>query len=813
MFKNYFKTAWRNLFRNKLYTVINIAGLSFGITCFVLIGLYLFDELTFDQQHSNANRIYRVISHKTVKGEDLVLPMASYKLAEESKKLIPEIENTTRFTINWTDYISNPENQNRFYETIYMCDQNFLKVFDFPLVDGDRNTALQEPNSVIITEDLALKMFQSTKVAGKTIRIDFAENPLKVTAVLKNTSPNSSIQFNAVISESTVSAMAWYKEAVADWSANDFTVFALLQENAAYEAVSSKITQLSKANYKPEPGTKIGYSLQPLTDMHFYSENLSDSPFTKGNLTYVYVFMIIAFFVLLIACINYTNLTTARAANRSKEIGVRKCIGAFSNNLIKQFLLESFIVTFISFVLSIGLVNLLLPVFNQFANKQLSLGFGTDYRIWTLLISFLIITGLLSGSYPAFILSRFRPVLLLKGLKINDGNNLSFRKGLVVFQFTISTVMIIATMVIILQVRFIRNKDLGFDKEHLVVVDINSEKVRNSAETIKIAFENISGIQKVSISSRVPGEWKSIPTVKIKREGNSDEFNIAYFIGADKDFVKTFGVQLLHGRNFNNASDSSAVIINETAAKKLNIKEAEGQWVEMPAMALGGSYFPVNRTTNLPFKAKIIGIVKDFNFQSLREKMAPIVLGFQKNPVQSIDYITSRIEVKEVASTLKRMKAILAKIDGSHLFEYHFLDEQLELFYTEDKRRGTLLIWIALATIFIACLGLFGLATYSAEQRVKEIGVRKVLGASIINVVSLLSKEFLKLVLIANVIAFPVAWWAANRWLREFAYHIDVKWWLFGLAGVSAIVIAIFTVSFQAIKAAMANPVKSLRTE
>jgi putative ABC transport system permease protein len=813
MFKNYFKTAWRNLFRNKLYTVLNVAGLTFGITCFLLIGLYLFDELTFDQQHSNANRIYRVISHKTVKGEDLVLPMASYKLAEESKKLIPEIENTTRFTINWTDYISNPENQNRFYETIYMCDQNFLKVFDFELVDGDRNSALQEPNSVIISEDLAIKIFQNTKVAGRTVKIDFAENPLKVTAVLKNISPNSSIQFNAAISESTVGTMNWYKEAVSDWSANDFTVFALLKRNSAHEAVSSKITQLSKANYKPEPGSKLGYSLQPLADMHFYSENLSDSPFAKGNLTYIYVFTIIAFFVLLIACINYMNLTTARAANRSKEIGVRKCIGAFNDNLIKQFLLESFIVTFISFVLSIGLVNLLLPIFNQFTNKQLSLGFGSDYRIWILTISFLIITGLLSGSYPAFILSRFKPVLLLKGLKINYKNDLSLRKGLVVFQFTISIVLIIATLVIFLQVRFIRNKNLGFDKDHLVVVDINSEKVRNSSEMVKTAFQNIPDIQEVSVSSRVPGEWKSIPTVKINREGNSAESNIAYFIGADKDFVKTFGVQLLHGRNFNNVADSSAVIINETAAKMLKIKEASGQWVEMPTMALGGSYFPVNRTTNLPYKARVIGIAKDFNFQSLREKMAPIVLGFQKNPVQSIDYFTSRIEAKSVAATLGKMKAVIAKIDGSHLFEYHFLDEQLELFYTEDKRRGTLLIWIALATIFIACLGLFGLATYSTEQRVKEIGVRKVLGAGIINVVSLLSKDFLKLVLIANVIAFPVAWWAANRWLQEFAYHIGLKWWMFGLASVSAIVIALFTVSFQAIKAAMTNPVKSLRTE
>lgn len=820
MLRNYLKIALRTLVRNKLYTALNVAGLTFGISCFLLIGLYLFDELTFDQQHSKGDRIYRVIEHKKSSTEDLTIAAASYKLAEESKKSVSGIENMTRFARIGRANISNPEKLNKFNETIAYCDENLLEIFDFELLEGDRNTALKEPNSIIMVEELAQRLFATSKIVGKTVKIDFLETPLKVTAVLKNHPRNSSYDFNFMITEATFAQNENFKARIAtDWSSHSYAVFALLKENTKPQEVSAQLTQFVLSNFKPEAGTTMAFSLQPLADMHLYSGAIVDGARNsnvesvgQGKLLYIKLFAIVALFVLLIACINYMNLTTARASNRSKEIGVRKANGAFRSQLINQFLTESLIVTTISFVLAVLVVNIFLPAFNEFTNKQLSLGFHTDYRIWLYTICTLTIAGLLSGSYPAFMLSGFSPLLLLKSLKLQNKGDLSLRKGLVVFQFTISVVMMVATIVLFLQVQFVNTAHLGFNKELLVVVDINSGKVRSGAETIKNDFNKIASVKNVTVSSRVPGEWKQIPTIKIKTEGNTEEPKTAYLIGADENFAKTFEMTLLEGKNFSSLHDSTSVIINETAAKLLNIKEVSGQSVEIPAMAFGGSYFPVNES-NQPFKARIIGICKDFHFQSLREKIAPMVLAYQHNPVHNIDYFTARIEGKDVAATLEKMKAAMLKTDPDEPFEYHFLDEQLGLFYLEDQRRETLLMWVALATIFIACLGLFGLATYAAEQRIKEIGVRKVLGASVGNLTTLLSKDFLKLVLIANGIAFPIAWWATDAWLQEFAYHIEVKWWVFGLAGTSAILIALLTVSYQAIKAALMNPVKSLKTE
>ncbi len=815
MLRNYFKIAFRTLSRNKLYTALNVAGLTFGITCFLLIGLYLFDELTFDQQHRNASRIYRVIQHKKTPTEDLTIAGSSYKVAEEAKKSIGEIEKSARITRTGRANLMNPENKNAFQETITFGNSDVMTLFDFQAVDGNPKTALKEPNSIVLVEEVALRLFGSTQVVGKTLDFEL-DRPLKITAVLKNHPKNSSLDFNAIVSEATINTDEEFDQWTSNWASQNFMTFFLLKEKATPELAAKKITNLLNANVKWEPGHSMWFSLQPLADMHLFSENIVDSArnsnvseMSKGIFLYIKIFAIVALFVLLIACINYMNLTTARASNRSKEIGVRKASGAFQSHLINQFLIESLVVTAISFVSAILVVNLLLPAFNEFTNKQLSFGFRTDYRIWLYTILALSITGLLSGSYPAFLLSRFSPLLLLKNLKLQNRGDISLRKGLVVFQFTISVVMIIGTIVLFRQIEYANNKNLGFNKELLLVVDINSGKIRAGAETIKTEFNKISTVKNVSTTSRVPGEWKTIPTIKIRPEGNTEEHKISYLLGVDENFAKTFEVSVLQGRNFAGASDSSSIILNETAAKLLNIKEVSGQPIEIPERAMGGSYSLLQK----PFNARVIGIVKDFHFQSLREKIAPMVLVYQNNPVHNIDYFTSRIEGNDIATTMKKMNEVMTKIDPSHLLEYHFLDEQMARFYLEDQRRQTLLIWVALATIFIACLGLFGLATYAAEQRIKEIGVRKVLGASILNLTALLSKDFLKLVLISNGIAFPLAWWATGQWLNEFAYHIEVEWWVFIVAGALAIFIALATVSYQAIKAALMNPVKSLRSE
>jgi putative ABC transport system permease protein len=823
MLKNYFKTAFRTLIRNKLYSIINVAGLTFGLSCFLLIGLYLFDEVTYDQQHSKGDRIYRVIEHKTVNNESTTIAGAGYKLAQESKRSIPAVENTSRVQRIGRANILNPENPaNFFQETVTVADDQFFKIFDFPFVAGNRETALQAPNSIVITQDLATKLFSNTDVVGKTLQLSFMEPPLKITGVLKNHPTNSSFDFSSVMSEASFQNEKFFQSATAnDWLSETFSVYALLKPNTDAKRVAAQMSKLVHANFTPPAGTRFSFSLQPLKDIHLGSENIVDGarnsnvdPVAKGSLSYIKIFSFVAFFLLLIAGINYMNLTTARASGRLKEIGVRKTIGALDGNLIRQFLFESLLVTFISFLLSVIVVNLLLPAFNGFTNKRLSLGLSTDYRVWLYAIGFAAIAGILSGSYPALMLSRFKPVLLLKSLKPQHKTGLSLRKGLVVFQFTVSVVMIIATIVLFMQVKYLNHTDLGFNKNLLVVIDVNTSKARSNFEAVKSEMAKIPSVKSVSVTSRVPGEWKSIQTIKIKTTGSTGEPNVSYLIGADKDFLKTYEIELLQGRNFDTRADSSAVILNETAAKMLGVTDASGQTVEIPARSWNGdgTFVPLN-DDNTPFKPAVIGIVKDFHFQSLRNKIEPLVLAYNQNPIMLIDYYTARIAATGIKGTLDKLKKVMVDNDKDDPFEYHFLDDQLALFYIEDDRRQTILIWAALATIFIACLGLFGLATYSAEQRIKEIGVRKVLGATVFNLASLLSKDFLKLVLIANGIAFPLGWWASNKWLQEYAYHINVQWWIFAVAGISACLIALLTVSYQSIKAAIANPVKSLRTE
>jgi len=507
-------------------------------------------------------------------------------------------------------------------------------------------------------------------------------------------------------------------------------------------------------------------------------------------------------FVLLIGCINYMNLTTARFVNRAKEIAVRKVAGASRKNLVGQFLSEAFLITLISLVFALILVVLLLPAFNAFAEKKLTM--LADYRIWVGIVTVIVAVGLLSGIYPALFQSRFKPFLLLKNkIKVGKGN-LSLRRSLVVLQFALSIIMIIATMVVYLQMQYINKKNMGFNKDQLLVIDINSGKVRREAETIKTEFAKLAPVKNVSVSSRVPGEWKDLPKVKVKNEKTaSADGNDMYFLGVDDQFLKTYQVALVKGRNFNAGSlaDSSAVIINEKAANELGITEPLEQMIR------------IRLNQDPPFDARVVGIVKDFNFQSLRQPLAPMVLGFQKNPIQAIDYFTIRVAPTSMTETLGQMDGILHSIDKGHLLEYHFLDKQWELFYREDRIRQSIFVIIAILTILIACMGLFGLATYAAEQRIKEIGIRKVLGASVGGIISMLSKDFLKLVAIAAIIAFPIAWWMMNSWLSDFAYRTKIYWWVFVIAAAMALFIAWATVGLKALKAAVANPVKGLRTE
>ena len=811
MFKNYLKISFRNLIRQKSFSFINLFGLTIGLTCFLLIALYLFDEFTYDRFHKKADSIYRVIETKTsAEGKESKVVSVAANISESAKKEIPEVAAATRFSMFGRSNISNTENASVFYESYFLADSSFFKIFDFPVADGNTSSALNAPHSVVLSDKAAIKIFGRKNVAGKTLMADRDSIPYNITAVV-SIPDNSHLKFDLLFSESTLYSSERYMEFMNnDWSSNTFVTYLLLKNKGSNQA-ASKIGQLVKNNRKEEKGLASSFELQPLKDIHFYSADIEGAD-KAGNIMHMYVFAIVALFVLLIACINYMNLTTAKFAGRSKEIAVRKVAGASKNNLITQFLTEASLLTFLSLLFSIILVKLILPHFNEFTEKSLAFGFNTDYRIWIGVLLTTIIVGLISGTYPAFFQSELKPYLLLKN-KINIGKgNLSIRRFLVVFQFSLSIIMIIATVVVYQQLKYVDTADMGFNKEQLVVVDINSGAVRRSAETIKTEFGKIPGIKGVSVSSRVPGEWKSIPKVKVKVPGKlTTAGEDVYFMAADDKFLKTFEIKLLTGRNFsdNNIGDSSSVLLNEEAAKMLGVTQPSEQLIEIPSLAFSGNASQLNK----PFTARVTGIVKDFNFQSLRDKVAPLILAYQKNPVHNIDYFTAKIQTINTEATLKSMEAVLAKIDQSHLFEYNFLDKQWDLFYHEDAKRQTIFLWIALMTILIACLGLFGLATYAAQQRIKEIGIRKVLGASVPSIVGMLSKDFAKLVLTASLISFPIAWWAMNNWLRDFAYRVNIEWWVFVFAGLAAMLIALFTISFQALKAALSNPVKSLRTE
>jgi putative ABC transport system permease protein len=811
MFKNNLKIAFRNLAKQKVFSFINLFGLTVGLTSSLLITLYIFDELTYDRFHKKADSIYRVVETKTSPdGKESKVVSVAANIATRTKKDLSQVADATRFSMFGRTNVSNAENTKIFYENFYLADASFQNVFDFRVLDGDSRTALKEPHSVIITDETARKIFGDTHVVGKTVSTEDS-TPFKITAVV-SIPDNSHLKFNLLFSESTLNSIKRFSDFMDnDWSSNTFVTYLLLKNNNDKQTASG-IDQLVKTNRKDDKGVSSKFALQPLKDIHFHSAGMEGNTDTSGNITHIYVFGIVALFVLLIACINYMNLTTARFAGRSKEIAVRKVAGASQKNLIKQFLTEASLLTVIALILALGIVKLFLPRFNAFTEKQLSFGFGSDYRIWLIVIGVAVLAGLLSGIYPAFFQSKLKPYLLLKN-KINIGKgNLSIRKALVVFQFSLSIIMIVATIVVVQQMKYVDTADMGFNKEQLLVVDINSGAVRRSAETIKTEFSKIPGVKSVSVTSRVPGEWKVIPKVKVKVPGSfSTQGEDVYYLAVDDQFLKTFEVKLLNGRNFSvsGGGDSSAVMLNEAAAKMLGVSQPSEQIIEIPSVAFSGNASPLQK----PFDARVIGIVKDFNFQSMRDKVAPMIIGYQKNPVHNIDYFTSKIETSNVEATLKGMQDVLSKIDASHLFEYNFLDRQWDLFYREDAKRQTIFLGIALLTILIACLGLFGLATYAAEQRIKEIGIRKVLGASVGSIVGMLSKDFAKLVMVASVIAFPVAWWTMNNWLEDFAYRIHVQWWVFVLAGAGALLIALVTVSFQTIRAALSNPVKNLRTE
>jgi putative ABC transport system permease protein len=809
MLRNYFKTAVRNLWKHKTFSFINIIGLTIGLTSFILIALYIFDELTYDGIHKHADNIYRVVESKTsAEGKTTRRAGTGLQVSARAKTGFPEIKDVARISGFWLPDIRTADNKaNVFHEQYIAANPGFLNVFSFPLLYGDRSTALTEPKSVILTEETAKRFFGQSNVVGKLLFFDTDSVPYTVTGVLKNFPVNSSLSFNLLVSEISITREHFSD----DWTSGAFATYFLLNDNADIPALTSKLDNLIAANHTAETGVKSRVQLQALKDVHFYSNDIESDSGRKGNISYIYVFLIVACFIIFIACINYMNLSTARFTNRGKEIAVRKVAGASRATLVKQFLIEVLLVTTLSVVLSIALVNFLLPAFNAFTEKRLSFNLHTDYRIWTGVVSMIVIVTLLAGLYPALFQSGLNPLSLLKS-KIRLGRgNISLRRSLVVFQFIISIVLIAATIIIYQQMQYVNNKDMGFDKDQLVVIDVANGNIRRSTATIKDEFAKMAQVKSVTASSTVPGALETITTVKVNTDNsNPTSGKDMYFFGVDGQFLPTYDIKLLKGRNFfpSGNADSSSVLINEMAAKVLGITEALGQPVTILSAKTGGD----NRSAvDKPFTVTVAGIVKDFNFQSLHEPLAPMMMGYNKFLTATFGYFTVKLNGRDFDATLKRMSALMHSIDQDYVFQYRFLDEQWEMLYREDKIRQTIFLVIALLAIFIAALGLLGLTIYAAEQRVKEIGIRKVLGASVSGIVLMLSKDFLKLVLIAAVIAVPVAWFFMNKWLEDFAYRISIDWWVFALAALVAVIIAMATICAQVVRAAVANPVESLR--
>jgi putative ABC transport system permease protein len=810
MFKNFLKVALRNLWKNKAFSAINIAGLSVGLAVCLLIILYVKDELSYDKYNAQSENIYRVDADISFNGTQFISSVSPAPLVPTLKKDYPQIVQYTRLR-NFGGILVKKDNQNIQDHNAVFADSTFFQVFSIPMIAGNRLTALNEPNSIVIDETTAKKYFNSIDVVGKTLYVDNSIN-CKITAVIKDFPKQSHFHFSFIRPMRDT-----YHDDQADWLSNNYASFVLVRPGVTKTSLQNNVNavinkylvkQLEQflnmnANDLKNSGNHFIYPVMPLTDIHLHS-NKSYEFEVNGNITYVYIFSIIAIFILLIACVNFTNLSTARSANRAKEVGIRKVAGSSRFDLISQFLTESVLTSFFSLLLAIGIAALLLPLFNQLAAKQMSV--WTLFSTWLLpvLIALIILVGCIAGSYPAFYLSSFQPVHVLKGSIAKGFKSSWLRSGLVVFQFFISISLIIGTIVIYNQLAYIRSREIGYNRDQVLVIN-NTGALDKKIKSFRQDMLNISGVQSATIAGSLPTETSYNQNGWFKDASlDAKQVNIMTDFYADQNYIPTLGMQMTAGRNFSKEflTDSSAVIINETAAKLLGFKNPLNETLYRPS-----GYESNGKFSSKPFH--IIGVVKDFNFSSMHDKVGPLVIELSENWGR----IAMRINSKNIPALISEVENKWKSMDPGQPFSYTFLDADFNKIYTADQRTGKLFITFAIFAIFIACLGLFGLVTYAAEQRIKEIGVRKVLGASVGEIVTMVSKDFIKLVLIASVIAFPIAWWMMNMWLQSFAYRINISWWIFALAGLLTIAIAMITVSFQAIKAAMANPVKSLRTE
>ena len=807
MLKNYFKTAFRNLLRNKFYTLINIIGLAVGLaTCFLII-LYVLDELSYDKYNVNAKKIYRVNNEIKFGGNYFDMAVSPALLGSTMVRDFPEVQQYTR--LRWYgSFLVKKGNENIQEGRVGFADSTLFDVFTLPVIEGDPKTALVEPHSLVITEKIAKKYFNTTDVVGKSMLINDTGN-YKVTAVIRNIPTQSHFNFDIFVPMRENSGSN-----DDNWLSENWNTYVLLKKDADAKKLETQLNTFMEKYTAPllqgvihqsmdefkKGGGYIRASLTPLLNIHLRSNKTAELD-ANGNAQYVYIFSAIALLILLIACVNFMNLSTARSSNRAKEVGVRKVLGSLKKNLIQQFLTESVLISLIALAFAVFISWLLLPYFNQLAGKNIQLSSLFQPTMMLSLFALMLIVGLLAGSYPAFYLSSFQPIAVLKG-KLSAGFKRSWlRNALVVFQFVISIVLIFGTVVIYNQLNYIHKKDVGFNRNQVLTIN-HTDALGSQAVTFRNELLQISGVQNATMSGFLPVNYNrnnnaffTSPALDPKTGMSMQNWTV------DENYISTLGIKVLQGRNFSSqfATDSTAIIINEAAANFLAAKDL-----------LNKKLYTLNDIqAKTLLEYHIIGVMKNFNFSSLRDVVTPLAFFLGKDNGN----ISVRIGSTDIPHVVAQIKNKWKAMAPSQPFDYSFMDEDFNRWYTTEQRTGQIFITFAVLAIVIACLGLFGLITYAAEQRVREIGIRKVLGASVNNIAGMLSVDFLKLVLISSVIAFPIAWWAMHKWLEDFAYRVSISWWIFFVSGILALLIAVLTVGFQAIKAGVANPVKSLRTE
>ncbi len=808
MLANYLKVAWRNILSHKVYSSLNIIGLATGMAATMFIILYVADELSYDKFIDGSDRIFRIGSSGRFEGDVFRSAVTSAPVAEAMLREIPEVEQSTRFW--WLEAMPVSWDDNSFIEKhLLVADSNFFKFFSFPLLSGDPQNVLTGTNKVVITESTAKRFFGKENAVGKILLRGLDKIATEVTGIAKDPPSNSHITFDMILSGQSIDAMK-----IDQWSNTFLYSYIKTLPNASAEQIQKKLNAIAEKNLEPElkqimgltmeqfraNGNDFGFFLQPLGDIHLKSD-LSSGLKPGGKILYVYVFGAIAIFVLLIACINFMNLATARSATRSKEIGVRKSIGAFKSKLITQLLSESMIYCIFSMLLSLAIVGIGLRPFSELAGKSLTFDLLLNPAAIFGVVLFTLVTGLIAGSYPAFFLAGFKPIDALKG-KVGRVGKSGLRNALVVFQFIISIGLILATLVVYKQLKFMQNQNLGFDKENVIVVH-NGWSVERKAVEFKNELLQHQDFKSASFTSGLP---PYITDSNLFRKGGTEQDIVLHVAVMDYDHLSTMGYSLIKGRSFSRdlASDSSAVILNETAFRKLGFTGLEESTV-------------INFNARTPVAFNLIGVVKDFNFENLRSSVGPmaLILGTGKNNEmvkQANNDIAIRISSGNVSEKVEQLQKIWKKYSSSP-FEFTFLDENIDATFRSEQRMGQIIFMFAALTIVIACLGLFGLAAYLSEQRGKEISVRKVLGASISQIIILLLRDFSILIAIAFVIAAPVGWYGMTRWLEGFAYRTNIGVSMILLAGFISFLIAFMTIAYQSIKAARENPVKNLKSE